>query len=44
MFPFRILNFTLMSFVDHDIFGLEMIIVDIDGLFDSNVRIKTKDL
>ena len=44
MFPLRMLNFTLISFVVHDILGLEMIFVNIDGLFDSKAWMKTKDL
>ena len=36
MFPLRILNFNLISFVVRDIFGLEIIFVNIDRLFDSN--------
>ena len=44
MFPLRILNFNLISFVVRDIFGLEIIFVNIDRLFDSKACIKTKDL
>ena len=44
MFSLRILNFTMISFVVHDIFGLDIILVNIDGLFDFKACIKTKDL
>ena len=44
MFPLRILNFNLISFVVRDIFGLEIIFDNIDRLFDSKAYIKTNDL
>ncbi len=44
MFPLRILNFNLISFVVRDIFGLEIIFDNIDRLFNSKAYIKTNDL
>ena len=44
MFPLRILNFNLISFVVRDIFGLKIIFDNIDRLFNLKACIKTNDL